>query len=69
MKNFWWLVDEYGCINFFDSAEAYRYARRHYPGMRNGECSPGDVFTAEAVQGCWKMEDLLKYKDGYEVVA
>ena len=67
MNKFWWLLDEWGCMNFFDSGEAYRYARKHYPGMMEGSCPPGDHFEAESVQGCWKMEDLKKYKDGYEI--
>lgn len=68
MTTFWWLVDECGCMNFFNSGEAYRYARKHYPGMREGECSPGDMFEAVDVKDCWSMKDLMKYEDGYEVL-
>lgn len=64
MKRFWWLVDEWGCMNFFDSAEAYRHARRHVHGLMEGDTSSGDSFMAVDVQNCWKIKDLLKWKDG-----
>lgn len=69
MKTYWWLVDEWGCMNFFDSAEAYRYARQHVNGLMECDCSPGDSFKAIDVQDCWKMEDLQKWKDGIMVDA
>lgn len=67
MKNFWWLLDEWGCMNFFDNHESYLYARNNYPGMMEGCCFPGDVFEAESVKGCWKLEELKKYEKGYLV--
>ena len=29
MKTFWWIYDEHGIVNFFDTHEAFRYARQH----------------------------------------
>lgn len=67
MKTFWWLVDEWGCMNFFDSVEAYRHARRHVHGMMEGDCHSGDSFEALEVKDCWKMEDLLNFKNGLPI--
>lgn len=64
LKDYWWLVDEWGCMNFFDSAEAYRYARQHVGGLMEGDCDSGDQFRANNIEDCWKMEDLLKWKNG-----
>lgn len=67
MKDYWFIIDEHGCINFFDSAEAFNYARKHYPGMMSGDTSTYDRFRAEDVEDCWRLEDLWEYVDGYKI--
>lgn len=67
MRDYWFIIDEYGCPNFFDSAEAFNYARRNYPGMMDGDTSIYDRFRAEDVEDCWKLEDLWEYVDGHRI--
>lgn len=64
MKTFWWIYDDFGCMNFFDSAEAFRHARNHIHGLMECDTSKCDRFQAEAVADCWKLKDVMNWKDG-----
>lgn len=64
MKKYWWIVDEWGMLNLFDSAEAFRRARNHVHGLMGYDTSLYGDFQAEGVKDCWTMEELLKWNEG-----
>lgn len=64
MKDYWWILDEWGCMNFFDEYKAFAHARKHVDGLAEWSTNSCDRFKADNVADCWKMEDLLKWKDG-----
>lgn len=66
MEQYWWILDEWGCLNFFDTVEAYQHARRHVHGLMRGDTVHVGTFHAKGVDDCWKMEDLLNWEDGYQ---
>lgn len=64
MKRYWWILDEWGCMNFFDSVEAFRHARSHVHGLMESDTYNFGDFQAENVKGCYPLEEILKWKDG-----
>jgi hypothetical protein len=64
LKTYWWIVDEWGLINFFDNHSDYLYARKHVPGMDYCSTQRCDTFKAVDVESCWVTEELHKWKDG-----
>lgn len=64
MKRYFWIVDEWGCMNFFDNISDFRHARKHIHGMMEGDTFHYGDFKAENVEDCWATEDVLKWKDG-----
>lgn len=64
MKTYWWILDEYGIMNFFDSFENFSHARKHIHGMMESDTHHCDSFKAESVEDCWDTASVLKWKDG-----
>lgn len=66
MKTYWWILDEWGCMNFFDSYDLFRHARNHIHGLTSWDAPNCDSFQADNVKGCWKEEDVYKWKDSIQ---
>lgn len=64
MKTFYVIYDDFGCFNFFDSLESFRYARKHVHGLMECDTMAADSFQAESVSDCWKNEELSKWYEG-----
>lgn len=64
LKTYWWIVDEWGLINFFDNHSDYLYARKHVNGLSEGDTHLYGTFKAVEVDDCWITEELHKWKDG-----
>lgn len=64
-KTYWWILDEWGILNFFDKHSDFLHARKHVDGLAEWDTTRAGSFQA-TIGGieCWKTEELLKWKDG-----
>lgn len=64
IRTYWWILDEWGVLNFFDKREDFLHARKHIDGLDESSTTCCDSFEARFVADCWKTEDVIKWKNG-----